>query len=114
MYEGCNVGSVSASAERGFSRVRVALCRGSETVVVLEFAQVVHFVMDGPDDGLFLADAITSRVLPRDGVWPAEAGHLIHHHDNVAEQVWVLLDGPTRIEVLAGSLTLAQDADSCC
>lgn len=106
VYEGCGVDSVSLSAEQGSSGVQIVLCRGPETVVTLRFVQVVYVMVDGPDDGLDLVDRITSRVLPCRGAWPPEAGHLIHHHNNVTELVWVVLDGPTRIDVLAGSLEL--------
>ncbi len=65
------------------------------------------FVME--DSETVFVDEISVLELPREGRWPDAARHLIHHHNNVSEQVWVVINamGP-RIEVVAESLSVEQ------
>jgi hypothetical protein len=50
-------------------------------------------------------DEISVRRLPGTGAWPAEAHHLLQHHNNKTDLVWITLTGPTQIEIVARTLT---------
>jgi mannose-6-phosphate isomerase-like protein (cupin superfamily) len=41
------------------------------------------------------------RELPQYGPWPAEAHHLLHHHDNQAALHWLAITGTGQVEILA-------------
>jgi hypothetical protein len=101
VYKDCGMGTVSVTAGSGVSRVCVPLLHGPNPAADLVFNGVAHFAIDYSGFPADLVFEITARALPRYGPWPPEARHLLHHHDNNAELTWVILDGTTRIEVLA-------------
>ena len=106
MYKECDVGSVSVTAGSGVSGVRVSLSYGPRPAVDLVFSRVSHLALDQSDYFPAIIFEITAFSLPQYGPWPAEARHLLHHHDNNAEQAWVILEGTIRIEVLAEELVI--------
>lgn len=106
-YVDCELGAVAFLNDWRGSWARVGLHRGPNLVGTLVFEGVGIFVMEG-SEGVFV-DQISVPELPREGRWPEAARHLIHHHNNVSEQVWVVISamGP-RIEVVAESLRVEQ------
>ncbi len=104
-YRGCFLGSVSMHAtayeDAGMS---IELTDGPNAVVVLEFKHVVRIAMDDYGDWCGFFDDFEVRELPRDGPWPNEAKHLLHHHNNESAMLWVRLIGPTEIDIVAREL----------
>lgn len=83
--------------------------RGPDLAATLVFSHVLHLRTDFAEESGFVL-RIEAERLPRTGKRPTSARHLLNHHDNAYELVRVLLDGPTRIEVLAVSLDIEQPA----
>lgn len=83
--------------------VRIGIDRGGVRQGVIVLTDVVHFRFDGTVD---FFDEIAVRRLPRTGPWPAEASHLLGHHLNESEMVWIRLIGPGEIEALARHVTV--------
>lgn len=106
MRKDCEVASFSVTTESGMSGMRVSLVHGPNPVADLVFSRVSQVAIDQSDDVPALIVEITARTLPQYGPWPPEAQHLLHHHDNVAELTWVILEGSIRIEVLAEELVI--------
>ncbi|WP_324789880.1 hypothetical protein [Streptomyces sp. H51] len=67
----------------------------------LRLEGIVHAraCLAGPDCDF--VDEITVRELPQHGPWPAEAHHLVHHHDNRRALQWLTIIGPSEVEILA-------------
>jgi hypothetical protein len=107
---------VDLSNYRGYflEAITVATAPGSSTViavahkpgehVVLTLTQVVHVIMDSPGDWSDFIDETSVRRLPRSGSWPPEVHHLLQHHNNDTDLVWIMLIGPTQIEIVAETL----------
>ncbi|MFD3467978.1 hypothetical protein ACFWWM_16695 [Streptomyces sp. NPDC058682] len=68
----------------------------------LRLVGIVHARTDLADpDGGFVAE-VAVRELPQHGPWPAEARHLLHHHDNRCVLHWLTISGPSEeVEILA-------------
>ena len=104
-YHGYFLESVTvATAPR--STVAIALTRGVGEHAVLTLTHVLHLTMDSPGDWNDFTDEISVRRLPRTGSWPPEARHLLHHHNNDSDLLWIRLIGPTRIEIVARTLAV--------
>lgn len=93
----------------GALAVTIAVGEGSGDDVVLVLSGVVRLCIDGADLHSLVGE-ISVRRLPRTGAWPPEARHLLGHHDNAAELVWLRLDGPTTIEAVARGLCVEEAA----
>lgn len=106
--------SVSTEATNTGSFVaRIGMRTPDGTEVTLVLSDVARLCIDGGDLHNFVGDIVVCW-LPRFGPWPAEARHLLGHHDNCTELTWLRLDGPTEIEVLAADLrveTVAEKRD---
>lgn len=82
------------------SQARVVLSSEGGSVT-LSLARIAHARVDiGDPEGDFV-DEVVVRELPQDGPWPAEARHLLHHHDNNAVLHWLTVTGPSEVEILA-------------
>lgn len=69
--------------------------------VTLRLARIWHARVDvGCPEGDFVGEVIV-RELPQYGPWPAEAHHLLHHHDNRAVLHWLTVTGTGSVEILA-------------
>ncbi|MFD7257980.1 hypothetical protein [Streptomyces sp. NPDC059874] len=68
----------------------------------LRLVGIVHARADLADpDGGFVAEVVV-RELPQHGPWPAEARHLLHHHENRRVLQWLTVTGPSEnVEILA-------------
>lgn len=84
----------------------------SEALVVLtsglasteiRLSRIVHARVDVSDPEGDLVDEVVVRELPKDGPWPAEAQHLLQHHNNRSTLYWLTLVGPSEVEVVAES-----------
>ena len=64
-------------------------------------ARIWHARVDvGIVEGDFVGEVVV-RELPQYGPWPAEAHHLLHHHDNRAVLYWLTITGTGPVEILA-------------
>jgi len=107
---GSFITSVSAKVTKtGALAATIAVGEGGGYDVVLVLSDVVRLCIDGGDFHS-LVGGISVRRLPRTGAWPPEAHHLLGHHDNTAELVWLRLDGPTAIEAVAHGLRVEEAA----
>lgn len=101
---GGDLGSIATDLTTdGTWDVRIGIDRGGIRQALIVLCDVTHFRFDGPVD--FIDEIVVHR-LPPTGVWPAQARHLLAHHDNTSEKVWVRLSGPMVIEVLASRITV--------
>lgn len=107
---GSFITSVSSEVTKSGTLATTITVRQGERDVVLELSDVVRFCIDAVDLPSFVGE-VTVRRLPRVGAWPAEAHHLLGYHDNVAEVVWLRLDGPTAVEVVAHGLRVEEARD---
>ena len=85
------------------SEARVLLTSefGSTT---LRLSGIVHARVDISDpEGDFVGEVVV-RELPQDGPWPAEAGYLLHHHNNCTRLYWLRVLGPSEVEFVAEAL----------
>jgi hypothetical protein len=82
------------------SEAQVVLTTEAESTT-LRLSGVVYARVDLLDPDGDLVDEVVVRVLPKDGSWPAEAAHLLHHHTNRAEQFWLRVVGPSEVEIVA-------------
>jgi hypothetical protein len=102
-YHGYFLESVTvATAPR--STAAIAMTRGAGEHAVLTLTHVLHLTMDSPGDWDDFIDEISVRRLPRTGSWPPEARHLLQHHNNDSDLLWIRLTGPTQIEIVARTL----------
>ena len=102
-YHGCFLESVTvATAPR--STAAIAMTRGGGEHAMLTLTHVLHMTMDSPGDWNDFVDEITVRRLPRTGAWPPGARHLLQHHSNDSDLLWMRLTGPTQIEIVARTL----------
>ncbi|GAA3018059.1 hypothetical protein GCM10020229_31670 [Kitasatospora albolonga] len=71
----------------------------------LHLVGVLHARADfsGPDCDF--VDEVVVRELPRQGPWPAEARHLLQHHNNRCALQWLTITGPSEVEILAEEFT---------
>ncbi len=101
---GGDLGSIATELTNdGVLIVRIGIDRGGVPQAVIVLTDVAHFRFDGAVDFI---DEIVVRRLPRTGPWPAQARHLLGHHLNESEMVWIVLKGPMEIEALAGDVTV--------
>jgi hypothetical protein len=104
---GGDVASIATELTRdSFLIVRIDIVRGDGLQAVVTLSEVAHLRIDGPVEFI---DEIEVRRLPRFGPWPAEAGHLLAHHGNASEMVWIRLGGPMEIEILACDMAVRWD-----
>jgi hypothetical protein len=89
---------VDLSSYRGYflEPVTVASAAGGTAAVA----------MDSPGGWHDLIDEVSVRRLRCTGPWPSEAHHLLQHHNNDADLLWMSLTGPTHIETVARTLTV--------
>jgi len=86
------------------STAAIAMTRGTSEHAVLTLTHVFHLTMDSAGDWNDFIDEIPVRRLPRSGSWPPEARHLLQHHNNDSDLLWIKLTGPTQIEIVARTL----------
>jgi hypothetical protein len=103
-YRGYFLESVTVAAAPS-STAAIAMTRGAGEHAVLTLTHVLHLAMDSPGDWDDFIDEISVRRLPRTGPWPPEARHLLQHHNNDSDLLWIRLTGPTQIEIVARTLT---------
>jgi hypothetical protein len=104
-YRGYLLESITVATAPG-STADVAMARGTGEHVVLTLTQVVHVTMDSPSDWSDFIDEVSVRCLPSTGPRPSEAHHLLQHHNNDTDLLWIRLTGPTQIEIAATTLTI--------
>lgn len=104
-YRGYFLESVTAATAPP-STAAIAMTRGAGEHAMLTLTHVLHLAMDSPGDWNDLIDEVSARPLPRTGPWPPEARHLLQHHNNDSDLLWIRLTGPTQIEILARTLTV--------
>jgi hypothetical protein len=66
----------------------------------LRLEGIVHARACLSGDRDFVGEVVV-RELPQHGPWPAEAHHLLHHHDNRCALQWLTIMGPSEVEILA-------------
>jgi len=104
-YRGYFLESVTAAAAPR-STAAIAMTRRAGEHAVLTLTHVVHLSMDSPGGWNDFIDEISVRRLSRTGPWPPEARHLLQHHNNDSDLLWVTLTGPTQIEIVARTLAV--------
>ncbi|WP_214110475.1 hypothetical protein [Acrocarpospora catenulata] len=103
-YRGFFLYSVVVDAGPSTNTAKITLTSGAEDVVLVELSHVVQMAMDGPVEGDDLVDEIIVCELPKTGPWPADAHHLLHHHNNEADLLWLKIIGPREIGVVARTI----------
>jgi hypothetical protein len=103
-YCGYFLESITVASALG-GTAAVAMSREPCERVVLTLTQVLHVTMDSPGGWNDFIDEVPVRRLPSTGPWPSEAHHLLQHHNNDTDLLWIRLTGPTQIEI-AGTLTI--------
>ncbi|WP_034087301.1 hypothetical protein [Streptacidiphilus albus] len=75
--------------------------RSKSAGATLRLVGVLHARADfsGPDCDF--VDEVVVRELPQHGPWPAEARHLLQHHNNRCVLQWLTIIGPSEVEILA-------------
>lgn len=104
-YRGYFLESINVATAPDSTAV-IAMYRNPGEQVVLTLSQVVHVTMDSPGDWDDFIDEVSVRRLPSTGPWPPEAHHLLQHHNNDGELLWIRLIGPTEIEIVARALAV--------
>ncbi|MFD7642097.1 hypothetical protein ACFV4P_15715 [Kitasatospora sp. NPDC059795] len=78
----------------------------ASAAVTLRLVGIVHIRAELFDPEFALVDEVVVRELPRWGPWPAEARHLLDHHNNRCALHWLTVVGPNEVEVLAEDLSI--------
>ena len=104
-YRGYFLESVTA-ATAPRSTAAITMTREADERAVLTLTHVVHLAMDSPGDWNDFIDEISVRRLPRTGPCPPEARHLLQHHNNNSDLLWIRVTGPTQIEIVARTLAV--------
>jgi hypothetical protein len=107
---GSFITSVSTEVTKSGTLAAAITVQRGEHDIVLELSDVARFCIDAVSLPSLVGEAMVRR-LPRVGAWPPEAHHLLGCHDNVAEVVWLRLDGPTAVEVVAHGLRVVEAGD---